>query len=266
MREVVEQVRECVRLEHRAVCARLERAGSLRARRLLRRFARDCGRVQVLRAPGCLLGIARTAFRGCDDERRRVRHALLDAEPGRGHDRELGFRRSEEAVHRNVAGCVDCSRRQPRLVVRPECCGRLVVALHLRRLRRRCETRERLIGRRTVRGRRCALRELRETFVVDPVRRRDPGAVPVQDPERDDDVLDQRRLVHLRACEAREPGALGVRDGFCLAASGLERRAGDVERAHDFTPTCTLRKRAGAAPCETCALWPGCPLPQFVSP
>ena len=31
------------------------------------------------------------------------------------------------------------------------------------------------------------------------------------------------------------------------------------------TPTCTSRKRAGAAPCETCATWPGSPLPQFSS-
>ena len=36
--------------------------------------------------------------------------------------------------------------------------------------------------------------------------------------------------------------------------------------AHDLTPTWTLRNRAGDAPCETCACWPGWPLPQFVSP
>ena len=32
------------------------------------------------------------------------------------------------------------------------------------------------------------------------------------------------------------------------------------------TPTCTSRKRAGAAPWETAMTWPGSPLPQLVSP
>ena len=41
---------------------------------------------------------------------------------------------------------------------------------------------------------------------------------------------------------------------------------GELERLHERTPTWTLRNRAGAAPCETCACWPGWPLPQFVSP
>ena len=31
-------------------------------------------------------------------------------------------------------------------------------------------------------------------------------------------------------------------------------------------PTLTWRNRAGGAPCETCALCPGCPFPQFVRP
>ena len=72
--------------------------------------------------------------------------------------------------------------------------------------------------------------------------------------------------MYLGAREPDEPGALGVCDGLGVAARSLEGRARDVERAHDLTPTCTLRKRAGAAPCDTCALWPGCPLPQFVRP
>ena len=33
-----------------------------------------------------------------------------------------------------------------------------------------------------------------------------------------------------------------------------------------ITPTCTLRKRVGAAPCAVCATCPGCPFPQFTVP
>ena len=57
-------------------------------------------------------------------------------------------------------------------------------------------------------------------------------------------------LVRLR----RPPGALGELEGlFC---HGAQVR----------TPTWTLRKRPAEVPCETCACWPGWPLPQFVSP
>ena len=52
-----------------------------------------------------------------------------------------------------------------------------------------------------------------------------------------------------------------------VALGGADRELGELERVHQLrNPTCTLRKRAGEAPCETCACWPGWPLPQFVSP
>ncbi len=69
---------------------------------------------------------------------------------------------------------------------------------------------------------------------------------------------------------AREPGdarMLGVDESLGLVAlGGLQGPFGELERLHDLTPTWTSRNRAGAAPCETCADCPGCPLPQFVSP
>src|SRR5256885_14340890 len=58
-----------------------------------------------------------------------------------------------------------------------------------------------------------------------------------------------------------------MRYRFGRTGGNLERGMCVLQGAHvGRTPTCTLRKRAGAAPCETCALCPGCPLPQFVSP
>ena len=76
----------------------------------------------------------------------------------------------------------------------------------------------------------------------------------MNDAQRDHRVLDQGRLVHFRPGEARETGVLDMRDGFGFAAGRIERGFRNVECVHDVTPTCTLRKRAGAAPCETCAL------------
>src|SRR5215216_671889 len=72
----------------------------------------------------------------------------------------------------------------------------------------------------------------------------------------------------LRGGEAREPGMLGVDDDLRLVGLGGGQRAlGGLERvAHERTPTSTSRNRAGDAPCDMCAPWPGCPFPQFVMP
>ena len=93
-------------------------------------------------------------------------------------------------------------------------------------------------------------------------------AAVADDPQRHDRVLDQRRLVHARGGEARQAGALGLdEDVGLVAVERGERALRELEAlAHARTPTCTSRKRPGAAPCETCACWPGWPLPQFVSP
>ena len=104
-------------------------------------------------------------------------------------------------------------------------------------MRGRGETGEAVVRRCALGGRRRSPRELGQTLLVDLVRRGHAGAVPLQDAQADDDVLDQRRLVHLGVGEAREPRALGMRDRLRFAARGLERRVGDVECAHDFTPT-----------------------------
>ena len=264
--EVVEEVGDGVRLEHAAVHARLELLCALRPRGLLRRLPRDGGRIYVGGAPGGVLGVPGAAVAGGDDERGCVRHSLLDRETRRRGDRELGGGAREEAVDGHFPGCVDRRRGTPCLLGGPERRCLVVVTVDARRIRRRGEPRKGLVGRRALgRGGR-ASRELGEPVAVHSVRGRDAGSLAAHDSQRHDEVLDQRRLVHFRAGEAGQAGALRVRNGFRFAAGGPERRAGDVERAHAFTPTWTLRNRAGAAPCDTCALWPGCPLPQFVKP
>jgi hypothetical protein len=81
-------------------------------------------------------------------------------------------------------------------------------------------------------------------------------------------VLDQGRLVHLRGREPREPRALGEHDHLgLLLGRRVQRSLGDLAgEGHEPTPIWTPRKRDGAAPCDTCAPWPGWPLPQFVRP
>ena len=106
---------------------------------------------------------------------------------------------------------------------------------------------------------------LAEPIVVRPVRRdRADPAVP-DHADRDGFVRDQRRLVHSGACEAGESGALSVDEDVGLVrlrhaerpVGELERMLGERLRAHEGTPTRTPRKRAGAAPWETCACCPG---------
>jgi hypothetical protein len=78
--------------------------------------------------------------------------------------------------------------------------------------------------------------------------------------------------VHLGGGEAGEPGLLQVGDRVGLVRLGRAPGAlGELEGAlRDCaqlrTPTWTLRKRPAEVPCDTCACWPGWPLPQFVSP
>src|SRR5439155_10053116 len=88
------------------------------------------------------------------------------------------------------------------------------------------------------------------------------------DPEADDRVVDQRRLVDDGAREARDARALRMNERLGFVALGRAQGSlGKIQRPAQLeTPTSTSRKRAGAAPCETCASWPGWPLPQFVRP
>src|SRR5581483_1312837 len=132
---------------------------------------------------------------------------------------------------------------------------------------RGCERRQvRIVGRaREHVGRTTS--ELGEPTVVRPVGRRHAGALLVDEPQLHAHVLDQGRLVHLRRGEAGEAGSLDGDEHLRVVPAGVRERAlGDLGRAHAFTPIWTSRKRAGEAPCETCALWPGWPFPQLVRP
>ena len=182
-------------------------------------------------------------------------------------DRELRVAAREEAVDREIAGRVDRGGRETCLVVRPQLRGRLVVALNGRSVRGRREARKIRVGRRTLGRLSSSARQLRKPCAVRAIRRGDTRPSVANDSQRDDDVVDQRRLVHLGAGEPGEARPLGEGDCLALLAARFERGARDVQRAaQDFTPIWTSRNRAGAAPWETCALWPGWPLPQFVSP
>ena len=176
-----------------------------------------------------------------------------DSPGGRG-DGELRHRAREEAVDRNVAACLDCGIRQLGLFLGPEPRGVLVEAFDLRRVRWWRQAREAVVGRCAPSSGAGAFGDLGEPVRIDLVRRRDADSSVLHHTERDHRVLDQRRLVHLRAGEAREPGVLDVRNGLRFAVDDLERGVRHVDRVHERTPTCTFRNRAGAAPCETCAL------------
>ena len=110
--------------------------------------------------------------------------------------------------------------------------------------------------------------ELGEPVLVEPVRLCAANAPVAHHAQVHDHVLDQGRLVHLRGREPREPGALREDDDLgLLLRRRCERRLGDLAgEGHELTPISTPRNRHGAAPCETCAPWPGWPLPQFVRP
>ena len=143
------------------------------------------------------------------------------------------------------------------------------MARDLRELRRAGHAGEaRILGRSVGRCAR-ASGELTEALVVEPVAGGRAGALTTDDPQEDADVLDQRRLVHLGTGETREARALSLDDRLdAVALRRGDRTLGELEdaRHEGATPTWTLRKRPGAAPWLTCACWPGCPLPQFVSP
>src|SRR5207302_94701 len=132
--------------------------------------------------------------------------------------------------------------------------GLVVEPVDMRVGRRRRGWRTVGIGGRGCSSLRGATCDLAEPLVVDAVRDCDAGAAVALDGELDDDVVDQRRLVDLRLRETREPRLFVVDDDLRPVSLGVaESRFGDVERAQALAPTSTLRKRAGGAPCETCA-------------
>ena len=114
-----------------------------------------------------------------------------------------------------------------------------------------------------------ARREFAQAVVACPVRDGDADPSVPDGAKRHDCVVDKCRLMLRRRREASEAGALRVHEDVSPVGGGgrvLERDARDVDRVQARTPTWTPRKRAGQVPWETCAAWPGCPLPQFVKP
>ena len=117
-----------------------------------------------------------------------------------------------------------------RLVLRPECRGLLVEALDGGRLGLRRQAGEIRIGGSAVRRFGGAGGQRSQPLVVGPVRNGDSHPPVADDLQLDDVVLDQRRLMHLRAGEAGQPGPLAVRQSERLVAFGrAERALGKVE-------------------------------------
>ena len=96
---------------------------------------------------------------------------------------------------------------------------------------------------------------LAQALLVASVHRRQADLSVPHDACSDDGVVDQRRLVDDRRCEACDTRALGVDEDLRLVAlSRGQRLLGDLQgTAHEETPTSTPRNRAGDAPCDTCA-------------
>ena len=267
-RAVVEELGDRVRLEDGAVLRRRRLLRVARPRGLRDRLLGSLGRVHVADSPR---GAGRVAGRAVDrgqGEPVRVGRPLRCAQAGARCDRELDHAAREVPVQAVVAGRGDRSRRQARLVVGAERGRLLVVAAHVGELGGRGERREIRVGARARDDVGCAANELGEALVVGSVGGRDAGPPVADEPELDARVVDQRRLVHLLAGVPGEPGVLGRDDDLGLVAGDeAERALRELESlAHAFTPTWTFRNRAGDAPCETCACWPGWPLPQFVRP
>ena len=265
--EVLEQLGERVGLEHGAVRARLHLGAASRGLGLAERLLRRLGGVDGADRDRLPFRVARDAFAGGERHDTGVGHPVLRGEPGGRGDGQLDDPARHVAVELERPGGGDRPGGDLRLLGRRQRRRRLVVALHGRWLRGRSKAGERVVGRRG----RCRLerpaRELAQRLVVHAVRRSAADAAVTRHAQLDDVVLDERRLVHLRAGVAGEARELGVDDRLgLLARDGRERAFREVERGHGRTPTWTFRNRLAGAPCETCALWPGWPLPQFVSP
>ncbi len=255
-----------VTLEHGPVRAWLELDGAGRLLGLPGCLPRDSRRIDVGRPPCRPLRVARAARVCRHHECGRVGHPLLDAEAGRRCDGKLGDAAREEAVDGNRARSLDRLPRKSRLILRQESRRISVVAFDRGGIGPRSQPGVVIHGRRTLCRVTCATGELGQTVRVDPIRAGDTGPRAAEDPEGDDGVLDQRRLMDLGSGEPRESRPLEVPDGFGFSIRRLECRPRELEGGHAPTPTWTALNRAGAAPCDTWALCPGWPLPQFVMP
>ena len=269
--EVEQQLRDRVRLQNGTVGAGLGCLGASSSLRLFRCLAGHGRGIEIAGPPGACLRVAGGIVARRKGEHARVGQHLRGAVPG---GRGRGDLRDAARVV-PVEPVVRCSRDRLcgglRLLLGGEPGSRLVAGLDHGDGRRLLQAGEPRVGGRAVGGLGRAARSSVQALVVGPVRDGDAPAPVAYDADGDRLVADQRRLVHLRAGEAREPGLLDLRDRVrAVAFGGSTGPAGELEcpiaLAHERTPTWTSRKRAGAVPCETCADWPGCPLPQLVIP
>jgi hypothetical protein len=118
--------------------------------------------------------------------------------------------------------------------------------------------------------------DLSQSFVIEPIGGRHPRPAIADHPHAYLGIVLGDVLVDAGVGESRQGVILGAVDGFGLRAGDAgERpiqdaghRLGVVQRSghHRPTPTCTLRNLAGLAPCPTCPVCIGSPLPQFGTP
>src|SRR5207237_1627855 len=119
VREVEEELRERVPLQHGGVGARLERARTVCPPRRLLRLAGDRRRIDLAGAPRGQLGVAGRLVTGREDERGRVGQRLLGAHALRRGDGDACDTAREVAVRGERRG-VDRRGGQTGLVVRLE--------------------------------------------------------------------------------------------------------------------------------------------------
>ena len=103
-----------------------------------------------------------------------------------------------------------------------------------------------------------------QAVAVDAVRRRSAHVASTHHRQLHGHIVDRRGLRRAVGREAQHDAALAHHPGETVAVEAASRQLSDLQRAH-ATPTSTLRKRAGAEPCDTCIIWPGSPLPQSSS-
>ena len=268
--EVLEQLGDRVRLEHGAV-ARRARAPARRASARPSRPPRarsSAGRRRRRRQRSGSRSRRRRRRRRARAHRR-VGHPLRGREAGGRGDRELDHAAREEAVD----GRAPPRRSRPSRARAWSSAPSAAVSSSSRRRRaaRRAARAPGSPGRRralATRRRRARASAARPSSSVR-LRRGDAGA-PVADDAG-------ARRPRCRSASAGAPPSAAKRarpERSAVTTTSASSPLGARERAlreleaaaHALTPTWTSRKRAGDAPCETCACWPGWPLPQFVRP
>ena len=270
--EVVEELGDRIRLEDGAVAWPAQLVRRCACARLRDRLSRGLGGVDVADSPR---GASRVA--GCAVDRRqrepvRVGRPLRRAQAGGRGDRQL-----ERAAREVSVEAVSLPTRRSQAAPQAAPGRRLRVRPSPRRSPRIGElARAAQAGTSPGRGSRSRRRRLRGGRAPRGPRRRCGSSWRRRPAVPDRAAAGRRRCRRASAGGSRAGVAREARSARSLTtdlslAVGHERRA-RAPRApaasvsSHFTPTWTFRKRAGDAPWETCACWPGWPLPQFVRP